>query len=140
MAKAVMKHEDLTAEDRALIAGVAERDLPPPPPKLTQLLQANSLKLLEQNSETRKPATSPFPTTANISCFAARRAFRASRSDSRRPLSSGDRAAAAMSTRTLKSRATRSGGTDAIRLTAREPGIPFQARHRRPIEDRRSPR
>jgi hypothetical protein len=48
MAKAMTKHEDLTAEDRALIAGVADRDLPPPPPKLIQLLQPNSLKLLEQ--------------------------------------------------------------------------------------------
>jgi hypothetical protein len=47
--KTMMKPEDrLTAEDRTLIGGVAERDLPPPLPKLIQLLQANSLKLLEQ--------------------------------------------------------------------------------------------
>jgi hypothetical protein len=48
MAKAMTKHEDITPEDRALIVGVQERDLPPPPPKLIQLLQPNSMKLLEQ--------------------------------------------------------------------------------------------
>ena len=53
MAKAVTKHEDLTPEDRALITGVQERDLPPPPPKLIQLLQPNSMKLLEQITDSK---------------------------------------------------------------------------------------
>ena len=48
MAKAMTKHDDITPEDRALIVGVQERDLPPAPPKLIQLLQPNSMKLLEQ--------------------------------------------------------------------------------------------
>jgi hypothetical protein len=48
MAKTVTKHEDLTPEDRALIVGVQERDLPPAPPKLIQLGQLNSGKLFEQ--------------------------------------------------------------------------------------------
>ena len=48
MAKAMTKHEDITPEDRALIADLQERDLPPPPPKLIRLLQPNSMDLLEQ--------------------------------------------------------------------------------------------
>ena len=53
MAKAMTKHDDITPEDRALIVGVQERDLPPAPPKLIQLLQPNSMKLLEQIADAK---------------------------------------------------------------------------------------
>ena len=52
-AKAMTKHDDMTPEDRALIVGVQERDLPPAPPKLIQLLQPNSMKLLEQLADAK---------------------------------------------------------------------------------------
>ena len=53
MAKAMTKHEDITPEDRTLLVSVQERDLPPAPPKLIQLLQPNSLKLLEQIADAK---------------------------------------------------------------------------------------
>ena len=41
-------HDDITPEDRPSSGELQERDLPPAPPKLIQLLQPNSMKLLEQ--------------------------------------------------------------------------------------------